>query len=355
MDGWRDARALLALSVLLASGCNTLHWEAIDPPVLTALSPNSFSINAGFFDKEYFGVSPTVEATQGYATDGENNFLLSTRSIVETDAQWTEKYSNTAPFAGLSGIKVTHLGDGEVSGNKIYVPLLCKAGWSGCGQHDTYALGIYAAHTAGLPLLQWADITASGCDASSVAVGPENTLYVASFWIHPGRVCLFDATTLASKGFLTLSVALTSIQGISYNAAAQQFAVSVDNEGETTGYIYFVSLSGQVTGPVYSLPNQGELEGLDYTQGYIGYDINARIDYLFPVQATGSSFKAISVATANGVDQQTTVEGSNALWSMIAASSLKSFGEVRVQVVNPGGLRGGSSSVLDVSVTGTGQ
>jgi len=162
-------------------------------------------------------------------------------------------------------------------------------------------------------------------------------LYVSSFFVNPARLCLFDATTLESEGTLTLSTPIPGIQGISFDPASQRFAVTADNAGRTIGYIYFVSLDGGVVGPVYTVPQEGELEGLDFTQGYIGYVINP-LDYvyfLYPVQVAGSDFYAKSSVEINGIAQPTTYENGGLLDAVVPASSLGGFGEFQVTVENP--------------------
>ena len=153
-------------------------------------------------------------------------------------------------------------------------------------------IGVYAADSADLPLEQWADITSSACDASGIAVGPNNTLYVSSFFVSLNLLCLYDATTLESKGTLTLSTPIPRIQGISFDPASQRFAVTADNWARTVGYIYFVSSDGQVISPAYTVPGTVvELEGLDFTQGYIGY-VTQPFDYVYfayPIQLTGAA------------------------------------------------------------------
>jgi hypothetical protein len=317
-------------------------------PNLSSLSPSSLVINSGFFSPQTFGVSRTIAATQGYATDGTNNFLFSTEKIVETDSRWNVVYTNSAPFTGIN-ITLTHVGDGEVSDGRIYVPLACLT------QEDCHpaaaAIGVYAANSADLPLEQWADTTSSGCDASGIAVGPNNTLYVSSFFVNPNLLCLYDATTLESKGTLRLSTPIPRIQGISFDPASQRFAVTADNAARTVGYIYFVSLEGEVIGPAYTVPQTGELEGLDFTQGYIGY-VAQPFDYvyfLYPIQLTGSGFYEESQVQVDGVAQQTTYENADLLDAIVPASSLHSFGQVQVTVRNPS-PGGGTSPALPFTV-----
>lgn len=317
-------------------------------PNLSSLSPGSLPINSGFFSPQNFGVSEKISANQGYATDGTRNFLFSTAKIVELDSRWAVTYSNSSPFAGIS-VKLDHVGDGEVSGGRIYVPLSC-ATQEGCSP-EAAAIGVYTANTTGLPLLQWRDITSSGCDGSGIAVGPNKTLYVSSFFVNPDYLCLYDATTLEYEGTLTLSVPIPRIQGISFDPVSQRFAVTADNADRTIGYIYFISLDGQVVGPVYTVPQTGELEGLDFTQGYIGYLIDPfdYVYFLYPIQLTGSDFYAASRVEVDGVAQSTAYENDGLLDAIVSAASLGSFGQLHVTVLNP--PPGGSSTALPFSVT----
>lgn len=359
----RSASVFIIAHVAIAAGCgggpgtapstavststSTGHSNPI--PNLGSVNPSGLLINSGFFSPQTFGASPKIAANQGYATDGTNNFLFSTAEIVETDSKWNVLFTNSAPFSGI-GIKVDHVGDGEVSGGRIFAPVACLT-QAGCSP-EAISIGVYSAGTAGLPLQQWADITSSGCDGSSIAVGPDNTLYVSSFFVNPGLLCLFDATTLQSKGTLTLSTPIPRIQGISFDPVSQRFAVSADDATKKIGYIYFVSLDGEVVGPAYTVPQSGELEGLDFTQGYIGYVIQP-FDYayfLYPIQVTGSNFSPASQVQLDGAAQNTTYESGEVLDAVLPASSLHRFGQFQVTVVNPA-PGGGASSALPFTVT----
>jgi hypothetical protein len=359
----RSASAFILAYVSLLTGCGgtdgaapstavststTGAMHSYPVPKLRSLSPTSLLINSGFFSPQNFGASPKIAANQGYATDGTNNFLFSTQKIVETNSQWNVVYTNSAPFSGIN-ITLAHVGDGEVSGGKIYAPLACLT-QEGCSP-EAVAIGVFSADTAGLPLQQWADITSSGCDGSGIAVGPNNTLYVSSFYVNPDVLCLYDATTLESRGTLTLSTPIPRIQGMSFDPASQRFAVTADNAAGTSGYIYLVSLDGEVLGPAYTVPQTGELEGLDFTQGYIGYVIQP-LDYvyfLYSIQVAGSDFYPASQVEVDGVAQQTTYENGELLDAIVPASSLHSFGQVQVTVRNPS-PGGGTSSALPFTV-----
>jgi hypothetical protein len=338
-------RGYAAFAVILCGGlvCGStaVHGQAI----IHSTNPTSFTINENFFAPKTFGISPKVVAQQGYATDGVNNFLFNRSSILQTNSSWKTTYSNTKPFAGMTGMTLDHLGDGELSNGYIYVAAACSASDTKCGAKHK-ALAVYAVGKAGLPLVRWADITSSSCDAESgVAVGPDNTLYVSSFYVNPKQLCLFDATTLKAKGVLKLSKPIPYVQGISYNAEAQQFAVAADLASKVWVNIYMVSLDGEVTGPVYVLPTNGELEGLDYTQGYIGYDLAGYIHYLFPFQVTGNNFVSGDEVVVNGVARQTTLMNSGLLQAVIKGSSLTDFGTEKVKVVNLGPPKKTSATV----------
>ena len=358
----RPSSVFIFVWVSLSTGCGGSHGAAstavststgaghsYPAPNLSSLSPGTLMIRSGFFSPQTFGVSPHIAANQGYATDGTNNFLFSTNKIVQTDPQWNSLYTNSTPFSGIN-IKVDHIGDGEVSGGKIYAPLACLT-QAGCTP-EAVAIGVYSADTANLPLQQWADITSSGCDGSGIAVGPNNTLYVSSFFVNPDVLCLYDATSLESKGTLTLSTPIPRIQGISFDPASQRFAVTADNAARTVGYIYFVSLDGEVIGPAYTVPQTGELEGLDFTQGYIGYVIQPfdYVYFLYPIQVTGSDFYAASLVQFDGAAQQTTYENGELLDVIVPASSLHEFGQFQVTVLNPS-PGGGTSAALPFTVT----
>ncbi|GEM_PF-5576847 len=165
-------------------------------------------------------------------------------------------------------------------------------------------------------------------------------------------LCLFDATTLESKGTLTLSTPIPRIQGVSFDPASRRFAVAADNPARTIGYIYFVSLDGEVVGPTYTVPQTGELEGLDFTQGYIGYVIQPfdYVYFLFSIQAAGSGFYPASQVEVDGVAQPTRYENGELLEAIVPASALQTFGQAHVTVVNPP-PGGGTSSALPFTVT----
>jgi hypothetical protein len=360
----RSAGVFISAFVSLSTGCGgsdgaapsaaastsaTGAIHSYPAPNLRSLSPSRLLINSSLFNSKSFGVSPKIAADQGYATDGINNFLFSTEKIVQTDSQWNVVYANSAPFSGID-ITLAHIGDGEVSAGKIYAPLACLT-QEGC-EPEAVAIGVYSADTAGLPLAQWADITSSGCDGSGIAVGPNNTLYVSNFYVNPDVLCLYDATTLKSKGTLTLSAPIPRIQGISFDPVSERFAVTADNATRTIGYIYFVSLDGEVVGPAYTVPQTGELEGLDFTRGYIGYVIQPfdYVYFLYSIQVTGSDFYPASQVKVDGVAQQTTYENAELLDAIVPASSLHSFGQIQVTVLNPS-PGGGTSSALPFTVT----
>jgi WD40 repeat protein len=227
-------------------------------------------------DSSVVYVSPATGATQGYATDGTNHYLFSTAGIQEDDADWNQLFSNANPFSGLpSG--VIHVGDGAYFQGMLFAPV---ESFKGCNNVTHQTVAVYAANRPGLPLVRYSDISANGHEASSVTVAPStNSLYVSSF-CDGSKLWIYDLYTLKLKGTLALSTNILKIQGISWNPAQSQFAVTADSADQNTGYIYLVSASGAVTGPVYTVPQKGELEGVDYTQSTIRYLIDGRVYFV---------------------------------------------------------------------------
>ena len=225
------------------------------------------------------GSSPLLGATQGVATDPESNLYLSfTNGLVAYDSHWKVIWNNTDPLAGLPG--VSHLGDVEYSGGYIYGPV---EAWNGCSSFTPVLLAVYSASTG--QLVTWSDITADGHEASSVTVIPaSNQVVVTSYCPNEGgdtTLWNYNLNTLTtnSAGSLmtyssttTLSNPISLMQGISWNANANQFAVSADTNGPA-GSLWLVSAQGLVTGPVYIVPSLAslELEGMDYISGDLYY------------------------------------------------------------------------------------
>jgi hypothetical protein len=206
-------------------------------------------------------------------------FVSSTSDLVAYDSRWRVIWNNTNPLAGMPAA-VNHLGDIEYNNGYVYAP---AESWNGCGDFAPTLLAVYSASTG--QMITWSDITADGHEASAVAIVPaSNQVVVTSFCPNEdGFTTLwnYDLNTLTtnSAGSLmtyssttTLSSPISLIQGISWNADANQFAVSADTNGPA-GSIWLVSAQGLVTGPVYIVPSSAslELEGVDYISGDLYY------------------------------------------------------------------------------------
>lgn len=226
------------------------------------------------------GVSPYLGGSQGVATDPAGTlYVSSTRELTAYNAQWGVIWDNANPLAGMPAA-VHHLGDVEYSNGYLYAPV---EAWNGCGSFAPVFLAVYNAGTG--QLVTWSDITADGHEASAVAVVPaSNQVVVTSFcpnengfttlWNYdlntlttnpPGSPMVYSSTT-------TLSSAISWIQGISWNADAQEFAISADVDG-TAGSLWLATYTGDVTGPIYVVPTAVgiELEGVDYTSDDLYY------------------------------------------------------------------------------------
>lgn len=206
-------------------------------------------------------------------------YLSSTGDLVAYDSHWRVIWNNTNALAGMPAA-VDHLGDIEYNNGYIYAP---AESWNGCGSFAPTLLAVYSASTG--QMVTWSDITTDGHEASAVAVVPaSNQVVVTSYcpnesgfttlWNYnlntlttnsPGSLMTYSSTT-------TLSNPIALMQGISWNADANQFAVSADTNGPA-GSIWLVSAQGLVTGPVYTVPSSAslELEGVDYISGDLYY------------------------------------------------------------------------------------
>ena len=279
----------------LADGNGGFQTSLAYPALAPALGATVGQFRSHAYYTEVY-VSPPTGAQQGYAVDqAGNNYLFDTTAIYEMNPSWSTVYTNSSPFTGLTA-GITHLGDGEYYGGKLYVP---AETWIGCPSTNQ-TIAVYSANVSGLPLLSSRNISADNHEVSSIAVGPSGTsLYVSSF-CDGSKLWIYDSTSLTLTGTLTLSTTIPLIQGISYNSSANQFVISSDNPNETVGYLYYVSMSGTVTGPFYTVPVTGELEGVDYTQGNIRYLINQQVHFLNTDNQSGCLDVAVTTGAVQG-------------------------------------------------------
>ncbi len=267
------ASVLVSLAQWTLSGC---AWEGDSGGgggvVVTSTrgGANDFPFPGGI------GVSSDLGATEGVATDPDDNVYVSSQEVLTAyNKKWQVLWSNTNPLAGMPSA-VDHLGDIEYGNGYIYAP---AEAWSSCSSFTPVLLAVYDARTG--QQVTWSNITADGHEASAVAVVPgSNQLVVTSFCPNQnGDTTLWNydlnalttnpsGSTMTYSSTTTLSSAISEIQGISWNAAANQFAVSTDMDG-TAGSLWLVTPAGTVSGPIYIVPASvgTELEGVDYISG----------------------------------------------------------------------------------------
>jgi hypothetical protein len=190
------------------------------------------------------GVSPDLFGSQGVAVDSENHvFISSTQQSTAYGRDWGVLWNNGHPLSGMKS-GVTHLGDIANYNGYIYAPV---DAWSSCDSFLPAVLAVYDAKTG--QLVTWSDITADGHEASSVAVVPStNQVVVSSFcntengnatlWTYDLNALTTNppGSTMTYTGTIKLSTAIPYIQGISWNAAANQFAISADVGGTREAY-----------------------------------------------------------------------------------------------------------------------
>jgi hypothetical protein len=218
-------------------------------------------------------------ASQGVAVDPAGNFYVSsTKSISAFDSNWHSLWTNASPFTGMPST-VIHIGDIEYYNGNLYAPV---EGYVSCGSYAPVVLAVYSASTGNL--VTWSNITTDGHEASSVTVIPKTGQVVVTSFCNDGgynTLWSYDLNTLTTnpagstisyRSTISLSASIYSIQGISWNAKTGYFLVSADMENPA-GTLWFVSSTGEVNGPIYTVPLSAgtELEGVDYTSGYIYY------------------------------------------------------------------------------------
>jgi hypothetical protein len=266
---------LVCLGQWIMSGCaGNLESGVGVGSSLPGKLPASFPFPGGV------GTSPGLGATEGVATGPDGIlYVSSTSDLVAYDSHWRVIWNNTNALAGMPAA-VNHLGDIEYNDGYLYAPV---ESWNGCGNFAPTLLAVYSASTG--QMVTWSDITADGHEASAVAVVPaSNQVVVTSFCPNEnGYTTLWNynlstLTTNSAGSLMTyssttaLSNPISLMQGISWNADANQFAVSADTNGPA-GSLWLVSAQGLVTGPVYIVPSSAslELEGVDYISGDLYY------------------------------------------------------------------------------------
>jgi len=233
---------------------------------------------------------------QGIAIDAADNTYLSTDGqIAMYDRAGTQRWT-TGECPGAACVwnllpgGVDHVGDVDYYRGILYAPVE-EVGSCGYDTHQTLAL--FSASTGALSSaaegVGWFDISRSGIgEAGTVTVVPSadggNGVLVVGDYCDPTELWAFSLSAPGTLlGTIPLSAQIPEIQGVSWNAAKQQFAITSDepNPGQlaTAGYVWLADWDGRVRDPatvvggnyIYRTTQPAELEGVDYSQGYIAY------------------------------------------------------------------------------------
>ncbi|MGA2555962.1 MAG: hypothetical protein ABSG04_06780 [Verrucomicrobiota bacterium] len=235
-------------------------------------------------------ISPNTFSHQGYATDGTNHFTFNNQAIYvwSNDLYWTSIASNTAVFAGTTGMN--HLGDGDYYNGKLYV---VAENWASCGNYTNQSLLTFDALT--LQRLSVHNVAADAHEVSGLAVAPSDgsngIIYVTSY-CDGSKLWEYDLSSFALIGTLPLSQNILTIQGITW--ANRIFYIAQDN-----GNIYSIDYNGHVS-LVYTSTIPGSHEGLKYVQGQIRWLIDSGPGHKFIYYVNLDSVVVAMPATAAG-------------------------------------------------------
>lgn len=276
-------------------------------------------------------ISPETNSHEGVAWDGTHYYTTDVNAIRKWTSSWTLVATNSNPCAAVGG-GTNHLGDPEVVGSILYVPVenyTNPTTWS--------AMRIARFSTTDLSFISAVDISAQFHEAAALAYCPDDGyLYLASF-ADGSKLLRFNLTTLAYVSTLTLSTTVTYINGLTYWLGlfwAAGNTVST-NAGQKT--IRSITPAGGVTAqPAISYTETGYQEGLSHTpssllhlfstgngQGKVATLTPRYLEggggarwYYAPVSATGSDDTSHTLATGLTRYTQWTIGTSVALTAM---------------------------------------
>ncbi|MGD0780769.1 MAG: hypothetical protein ABR954_08370 [Dehalococcoidales bacterium] len=192
------------------------------------------------------------DATQGFAYDGTNYYLISTNKINKFDSDWNLLASRDK--AATSDCRENHLGDGKVYNGKLYVAVNDYP-----GTPTTYKAHIGVWNTSDLSFVGSYDISAQQIDASALCIDSSaGIIYVARFDGDGPLLYKYKLNDFSYNGTLSLSSPITQVQGITLK----------------NHYFYFSSqkmysiLKVSETGVYQGLIGFGcnEMEGLDWVE-----------------------------------------------------------------------------------------
>lgn len=201
--------------------------------------------------------SPNLGVHQGIAWDGVNYFAIGTNVIKKYDASFNLISQNTNPVASVPG--TNHLGDSEVVGEHIYVPMEQYTDPDG---HANMYIGRFlksdlsfvdatpVAYASGVP---------SGVDMSGCAYNPADGLLYFGAWTGAGtRLWKYDMAAKQFIGVLNLSAPVLRMQGLTFWRGA--IFINRDDTDQTVR----VELDGTVKGMVWGIVG-GSYEGISHT------------------------------------------------------------------------------------------
>lgn len=244
-----------------------------------------------------YNSSATVSAgglgtQQGIGFDGTNTYLTYTAKIEKRDGSLILLTSNASPYTSITGT-VNHLGDGEVSGSYLYVPV---ENYSNCTVTNIRIVKYLISDLSFDS--QSGDLSASVDEASGLTILAD-TIYISSF-CTPTTIKKFNKNTFAFIGAITIvypETPASGVQGICNDGT--RLYVGVNNSD-----LYSVPVSGGVASLVYSMGYASEIEGTDYYSSQIRWllrtiDNNSEILKLDKQSAGLQLFSATENGTTN--------------------------------------------------------
>lgn len=191
---------------------------------------------------------------QGTASDDDYFYVTGTVGLVKFDSSWIE-VARVANAAAASGSGVDHLGQPVVVNGLIYIPASSYSG-------TTVVVGsgrLLVFKASDLSFVRAVDNSAQGIGNSAMTYcHQDGCLYVASY--EDGSKLWRYSLELVFLGTLTLSVAVSQIQGIAW--WKNSFWISSDNTREVHRVDYAGNYGDDGTYGLYHIEAGIETEGL---------------------------------------------------------------------------------------------
>ena len=203
--------------------------------------------------------SDTVNARQGYTTDGIYHYCIFTTAIYKYDSDWNLLTSNTSPFPDST---VDHLGDGQYYNGKLYIPV---SYWDGTTANNEKIL-VFDADS--LSLLEYYDIESVNPEASGLTIDENNDRLVTVAYCTSRytifKLSDFPTVTVIDQG--TLPDGQVRCQGVFWKEKENCFYVTVHVENyENYIHLYNSTFSDRINRFVVNIGSFQEIEGIDYS------------------------------------------------------------------------------------------